>query len=634
MKKLLCIVFSLILSISALSGCSNDTNSGDDTIKETNEYIVKNSTTEYALVVDNVSDSMLDFAIQEFKLFFEEATDIVIPVVYAGTVSYSEEAKYVSLGKNALFLDAGLSTDDMNLGMSGYTIQTKGNSVFIAGENYEATLFGVYEFFSIMFNFDCFSNTYYYIDTGITEAKLKALSVVDVPDTQFRAIAAPMIAGDTTASARMRMNCISSGGKLLGHQTVHSGMLYLPKEEYQANHPKWYAASGSQLCFTAGGDPNEYAIMVDTLFAKMRDFAIEDQEGFIYNFGIEDLFGFCECDECKRIKAVYGCMTAGLIRLLNDVAVKLDAWMESDDGQPYARDYRIKLLAYYDCVYPPAKYNSQSGEWEPVDNSSYSICHDRVVPHFAAIRENFSKSIFAPENKATYEQLLGWRACAKELGFWGYSCDYNNYLVYSDLSNYKYGMLKLLSETGGLYYFNEEGRACAGAAPGWDTLQNYLVSKLSWDGSADVDALTQKFIKYYYGDGAKAIGEYYDLYRTQTKYAYMNEERGFYYYTDLNTAENYPKSYLDQSLVFINEALKEIEYLKSVNPALYQTYYNNITLERITVYYLMIKLFESSYTESETYQMKLSLKEDCNRMGVGKINHNTAVDTLFNQWGV
>lgn len=633
MKKLLCIFFSLILAISALSGCGEKSKPDDLGYKETNEYIVKNSATDYSLVVENIEDKRLNFAIEEFKLFFEEATGIIIPVIYSNTVNYSDDAKFISLGKTSLSEDAGVTTENLNLGISGFTIKTVGNSVFILGDNYEATLYGVYEFFSITFNYDCFSQSYYYIDTGVTEAKLFDFNVVEIPDAQLRNIATSMVSANATAVARMRLNCGPGSEKLLGYETVHSSLSYLPVAEYQEEHPKWFAASGSQLCFAAGGDQKEYDAMVETLFIKMRDFAINEPEGFLYNFGISDLYGFCTCAECARIRAVYGCMTAGLMKLMNDVAVKLDDWMASEEGKPYARDYRIKMLAYYDCIVPPAKLNS-AGKWEPIDDTPYSICHDRVVPHFAPIREDFSQSIYSESNKSTYEQLLGWRACAKEIAFWGYSCDYNNFLVYEDLSNYKYEIIKLLTDTGGMYYFNEEGRGCSNAAPAWDTLQNYLVSKLSWDGNEDVGMLTEKFIKYYYGDGADAMGDYYSLYRTQTKNAYVKEERGISYFINLNTEENYPKSYLDQSADLINEALKSIEYLKNVKPSLYQTYYDNITLERITVYYLSITLFESSYSESEVQQMKLSVKEDCLRIGVGKINGWTPIDSLFSQWGV
>jgi hypothetical protein len=77
----------------------------------------------------------------------------------------------------------------------------------------------------------------------------------------------------------------------------------------------------------------------------------------------------------------------------------MDAWLATDEGAPYARDYRITVLAYgpSSTLTPPAVYDEASGEWKP--SSPDVRCHDRVVPWYAPLEIDYNYTIFEKQNQ-------------------------------------------------------------------------------------------------------------------------------------------------------------------------------------------------------------------------------------------
>ena len=373
--------------------------------------------------------------------------------------------------------------------------------------------------------------------------------------------------------------------------------------------------------------------MVDTVFETMRVKMMENQDAWIFTWGQQDAFGYCNCDKCAYYTIKYGTVTAVMVNFCNDLVEKIETWMETEEGKPYARDFRIMLLAYYNTIVPPAKYNSSTQKWEPVDNSSYAVCDSRVVPWFAPIWLQYFSSLKSEKNKSTYEQWLGWLACSEERAYFLYDSNYGDSLAWCDTFNSQFEMYKMIADENTLF-LNECGQRNVGAGTGFQIYKIYMESKLSWDSSVNVQELTEKFFKNYYGSASESMYNLFLTYRLQSKYVIDNEMGSYNYFVDLLKQDYWPKSFLDKCLEYIEQAFADIAHFKYVDPVLYQTYYDNICLERITVYYLMVQIYQTQYPQSRVLDMKLAVKKDCNRLGISRATEATSIENLFEAWGV
>ena len=606
---------------------------------ETDKYVVQNGQSDYKIVLSANPSSLEKLAADELVLFFEEATGVTLPVISDGAIAYNQDSKVICLGKNEYYRTAyslhdDLSTVGKKLKHDGFIIETVGNGIFIFGDNAEASLFGVYRYLAIEFNYDCYSNTAYYLDTGVKNVTLKDFSVMDVPDYTFRSCGYSHIINANPTQYRMGFNYGESF--VIGHNSAHTSFTYLPKETYQAAHDKWYSLDGKQLCYYARGDAKEYEAMLNEMFEIMKEYFKTD-DGYFFRLGHADSVSWCTCSYCTESKAKYGADSASVIIFANKLAEKMDAWLATDEGKAYARDYRITILAYGTAatLNPPAVYDEDKGEWKPT--SPDVICHDRVMPWFAPLEMDYNYTIFEDKNKEFSNYYYGWAALSKDMSCYYYSTNYYNFLVPSAFIEQIQGMYQLGAKAGGYYIFDLGQRGQASGTTAWHIFKSYIISKLSWNVNLDINQLTQQFFKGYFGVSADTMLSFYESYRVHAEYTVNHVyQAGVAIYMPLVDVRYWPKNILEQWNGYVETALSEIEVLKRVDQKAYQRYYDRITLERISLYYLMVELHQNSYSDDFVQQMKLAVKEDCARLGVTVTGERSGqtIDALLSSWGV
>ena len=606
---------------------------------ETDKYVVQNGQSDYKIVLSANPSSKEKLAADELVLFFEEATGVILPVVSDSTIVYNENNKVICLGQNEYYNAAysyadNLSTVGKNLEHDGFMIETVGNGIFIFGDYAEGALFGVYRYLAIEFNYDCYSNTAYRLDTGVKNVTLKDFSVIDVPDYRFRSCGYfHIINADPT---EYRMGFDHGEGYAIGSNSAHTSFTYLPKETYQADHYKWYSLDGTQLCFYARGDANEYEAMLNEMLEIMKEYFKTD-DGLFFRIGHADSLSWCTCDACKASEKKYGANAASVIIFANKLAKKMDAWLATDEGKPYARDYRITVLGYgpSSTLRPPAVYDESAGEWKP--SSPDVVCHDRVVPWFAPLEINYNYTIFEKQNKEYLDYFYGWASLSEEMSLYLYSTNYKYFLTPTAFFEQLQGMYQLGAAAGGYFVFDLGQRLQAGGVTAWHVFKSYLISKLSWNVNVDIDQLTKQFFEGYFGESADSMMKFYQSYRVHAEYTVNHVySAGVSVYMPMNDVRYWPKSILDQWNGYVETALSDIEVLKRVDPIAYQQYYDRITLERISLYYLMVELHKNSYSDDFVQQMKLSFKEDCARLGVTVTGENAklTIDAVLKSWGM
>ena len=148
----------------------------------TDGYIVKDGETEYVVVVSEEESDDITLAAKELYDLFLEATGIELQFVNDSNATYSENAKYISLGNTQI--SKVLGKDVETLGEQGFILKTEGQSIFILGKP-QGVLYGVYEFLNKTLNFETYTKDVYTLNKGVTELGCQNFDDEQIPDIEY-----------------------------------------------------------------------------------------------------------------------------------------------------------------------------------------------------------------------------------------------------------------------------------------------------------------------------------------------------------------------------------------------------------------------------------------------------------------
>ena len=630
-------LFSIVGCSSANNAVRQIYNDGIHTYNITeysNDYLVdSNGNSEYKVIIPASAGKWLKFAAEELVLFFNEATDTTLTVLTDAEIVDANSGKYIVLGcDNLLFNNASLTADKNILDRHGFIIKTVGDDIYIAGAYDDGTNFGIYAFLRTEFNYDCFNDSAYHIDTDVKNVKLKNYDVIDVPDLKVR-LGGNWFYADDVALRRMRYVGRTSSDTIIGSPSSHTVFTYLSPDKYMKDHSSWFAVDGTQLCYTARGIPAEYeAMQAETLEIIKSEF-IKNTRGYLCIFSQEDKYSWCTCTACSDTAKYYNDSNAAvIIKFINELANNLEAWMNTEEGLPYKRNFKILFLSYDKTINPPSKYNEAKKCYEAIDSTV--ICNDNVAPIFAPIQMDYQQSIFAEDNESFKTALEGWKPLSDNFNFYTYQCNYNYYAVPFNMWNNLRDSYSLYASLGGYWFFDEGIRKSVSSMTGWQMLKVYVTSKLAWDVNIDIDETVNKFFKYYYGPASDVMLSWYNEWRVHAQN--LIDHKGLAMPSSvfgiIMKREYYPSSILERWLNKVDTSLKLIEDVKYSDYNAYSRYYDAICLERISLNYMLIELYEDDYTTDYMLKLKLETKNDMLRLDADQIPGN--VSSLFSEWGV
>lgn len=601
---------------------------------ETSDFLVKDNKTEYAILIPATMSAETKFAAEELQTLFREATQCTMTIVKDDEVDeYSSSKKYISLG-NTAYAAAVEVKPTAELERYGYSIKTVDKSIFINANTDIGVTFGVYGFLQLQFNFDCFSDQYYIIDKQ-KDAKLLNFAVRNVPDlggimkpTQFQ-----------DGVALRRMGCIEKQDLWIQQSTVsvHSALRELPLDAYFAEHSKWYDATKTQICYTARGDEDERNALIQAVADKVIDGCKKsDALKWVYTFGQMDKKVWCTCGPCTQSKVKYGSNCAVQIKFINEVAKKVEEWMETEEGKPYARDFTIRYLVYHETVEAPVKYDDATGKYVPIDESVIPAKH--TMPQLAPLDMDHLCDVESQCNKGWMKRFEMWHGLLEqsetEIAAFTYYQNYTSSLLYFDSYTNMQNMYKVYAGFN-VGWFYEEGSASAIGGTKWDALKGYLVTKLAWNVNLDIETLTEKFFQHYFGD---AGDEMYDIFLA-TRAAWGKTRADICdprskYANLLEHPECYPEDLAVNSLAKIEKGLSNIAYLKKIDSAKYETFYKNIVCERISYEYMLIHFYGEKYAPDYIDALKLQTKRDVELNEVTGYIEKSGIATLWEEWGI
>ena len=230
------------------------------------------------------------------------ATGVELPLLLEA--EWSADAKYIVVGDDEMFADAGLAMPTDDIGFTGYYIKSVGDSVFIAVNGDAGYQLAAIGFLRQIVGYDMLADdTVLYEKDGAT---LPDMELIERPDFDYRQISEPV------GNGRYGMGYTDNGIMMSVNGGVwHNSFQYLPPETYAADYPEWYTPDGrtqtsatlgqnaGQLCYTAHGDEKgTYQLMIDTAFETLK--ATVDANPTLSNitFTQEDNYDACDCEFC------------------------------------------------------------------------------------------------------------------------------------------------------------------------------------------------------------------------------------------------------------------------------------------------------------------------------------------------
>ncbi len=608
------------------------------------KYLVKDGISDYAIVVNPNCTSYVDDARNELRLLFERATGWTLPVMFSDdeSVTYSPTSKYICLGENALSTQAfnaeNFTYDKEELGRDGIRIKTLGESIFILpGTSDFGVLYGVYDFLEIYFGFDHYYRNANDITVVTGDVLLKDFDVIDVPDflnrtgcsesaalgrtvKQFE-IDDGLVQQDMTyAVDRFRLLRGGSGALLMNmpdsiddvnepttNNFMHNtdNIVSVSDERYGEDRydDDWISNNGrDQLCLTARGNDEKRTNLIEHVSKKilhaMNWYSLEEDptKNYMGIFG-EDNYQNCTCPSCLEEYVEDNQSYAGTyIRFCEDVAVRvkemLKALPDNDPRKARLETFKIVCFAYGFTKKPCTVYDSKLGRYVLADGREKMnddvvmwVCNqydDNVYDEIAASEEGKAVGFYADQGGA--KSVAAWAQVTNELWLWDYGKYYGNpiflYDNYSSLNSDKFQYLADLNFS--MFYCQVDFHS--NDQTGFESLKQYIESKLLWDSTRNTGELIDKYFKGMFGVAADIMQEAFETDRLRMNIVVNTNDFGnSLEYTNAWTKRAYwhYASMLKPQFAYFDRALEAIEVYKYSDPQKYDLIRSRILVEKL-----------------------------------------------------
>ena len=177
--------------------------------------------------------------------------------------------------------------------------------------------------------------------------------------------------------------------------------------------------------------------------------------------------------------------------------------------------------------------------------------------------------------------LSDWENVASSVSIWAYGVYFSEYLVpYNNFDQIDQLIDACVASEA--EYMWVQGNWNTTQNTGFDSLKAYLISKLMWDSTLDVNTLTDNYFNAVYGAAASTMKTVYA--EMKTELASMSLSGNIYEAPcGFNDWDN---NYLNTQLGRLETAIDEIASLQSSDPEQYQIIYDAIVCESISFRYI------------------------------------------------
>ena len=435
----------------------------------------------------------------QFQIYKMAYDDFVKHLELAAGVKFNNPSapNYILLGKAAL-TDDKLKAEASALAPGEYVIRTTGNDLRIFGKNIAGTICGMYAFLRDDVGIKFFGINDLF--TVIPEKKIVSVRNIDrkvKPAFTTRILTPAYYPLDTGYLYGLRMGTFGFHDQDM-MTANHALYRIFPGKIYAKTHPEYYSVSASgksyaptdgnavfwQLCLS---NPD-----VKKIVAKHLD--INMQRGYLVtSLNPNDSMNYCACSGCAKKqppRKEKQCYT--------DAFTSWVAEVSADAAKKYPGKY-VGMLAYGGTTHAPLK---------KIPNNIFVGFTPDVAQHYdKTFQESELKNIRDWYAKTDGTNPFGWHSY---VGSCQIAPAYFPHLFGNTLKDfyYKYNFRSFFSDGFGLPVFNEP--------------QNYVLCRLLWDPSLDIDVLLNEYFNSLYGKGGTAVKALYD----QLEKSYTRPRKG------------------------------------------------------------------------------------------------------------
>lgn len=463
--------------------------------------LCENGRTEYRIIISAEHDAATRYAAEELSLFLYKTSKTAFTAGYDDSEKIGHE---IILGETSREKDGFIARESLK--NDGFTIKARDGDIFISGKSGRGTLYGVYSFLENYIGLEFISYDYTYIPE--TDKIIIPGSIADtqIPPFEYRDIYYREIIGNPDFSARRKCNgshgslSDKHGGKFVYAGFVHTFNSIASPEKYFNEHPEYFSLVNgnrlkeyTQLCLT---NPD----VLDIAKKYVLDILQKNPQVNIISVSQNDWYNPCECENCKKIDEEEGSHAGTLLRFVNAVADSVK------DDYP---EVIIDTLAYqYTRACPKIT--------KPRENVAVRLC--TIECCFSHSLKDCNKT-GALEDYGRKHNIIDdfneWAKISKRLYVWDYVTDFCHYLL-------PHPNIHILKDN--INFFAEHNVAGLFEQGCGDTLHSdfgalrvYILSKLMWNPSFDLEALIDGFLYHYYGKAHNIVRSYIDLFAKEVK---------------------------------------------------------------------------------------------------------------------
>ncbi|MBI4027564.1 MAG: DUF4838 domain-containing protein [Verrucomicrobia bacterium] len=456
--------------------------------------LVREGKSDHSIYYSEAAPNPVKIAAQEIQRAVEIATGVKLPIVNAPATPM------IALGDSDAAKAAGL--DGMKMEEEEYRVIVKGRDLFIVGHDTPAgrlawgaadghgtsqgTLCGTYDLLEKTLDARWLMPG----DVGEdipkrSEWVFPGETMAGKPAFKMRALYAVRQTGPGTRNGLSEVDIWLRRQRTGG--AWHLGAGHAWDEPIDAEtlkkHPEWMAVNG---------DKGKFCTSNKELVKAFSDGVVQiigkRSGNRFHSISPEDGGGFCTCPKCLALveNDPHGdpSYSVVVLKFYNDVARLVI---------PKCPDKKLAGIVYYNYMYPPSK---------PVEVNS------NVYLNWAAL-EYYGMGLYKPKYRDEFTRIAeNWRRLTPNLSYSSYSHFFRSTSgapVPPALEILKLEMptLKKL----GYQTMNQAGAE----AWGYGGVLNYLLARLMWDSSQDVDALYREYLARAYGPGWESIARFYQL---------------------------------------------------------------------------------------------------------------------------
>lgn len=478
--------------------------------------MIKNSKSDYVIVIPDNPDTGNQFAAKELQFFLKKASGMDFKTVKA---SHAPKEKRIFLGLSDTALQILKQNPVQGFAPQEHCVKTAGSDLFLYGEGSWGDLFAVYDYLENVLGFrwydarggmkvpDCRNLSWKPINRknrfSVPFRSATGYWIYHRPHahlfflrnrqnysyiTQYlkeKKIIIPEIE-QTAADGTHTLPSYIPG---TANRNVYKPFPWLKNKDYWKTNPEFFSirengkrSGASHLCFS---NPELRRELTANILENMR----RQPDKRIFSVSAHDSPGrFCCCENCTALEKQYG-VTGGPFF---DYLIELGK--EAGEKHP---DNIISFLVY-------RKGQSQK---PPVNLKKLP---ENLMPIFAPIDDDFGKSWAHSTNAGTAEDLKKWGKISSRLAIWYYPNPYSGDIT-PPVGNIKRLIhdIRTMVQAGMSHSMFEHNVGVPNMI-GFTELQSFLILQLFKDINQDANALIREFMEYEYGKAASFMQKYLD----------------------------------------------------------------------------------------------------------------------------